>query len=140
MALYHYAHDVTLKPGAKDFLNLLKLKNIKIALATSNCTLLIETALKKNNIYNLFDSITTTNEVKRGKDFPDIYLLAAQKLNLQPEHCVVFEDILPAVKGAKSAGMKVVGVHDFYSEYQKKDIVDLADIYISRYDELTEVV
>ncbi|WPC41828.1 HAD family phosphatase [Clostridium sp. JS66] len=140
MALYHYSHDVTLKPGAREFLSLLKSKNVKMALATSNCNLLIEAALKKNNIYNFFDCITTTDEVQRGKDFPDVYLLAAQKLNLKPDQCVVFEDILPAVKGAKSAGMKVVGVHDLYSEYQKKDIINLADIYISRYDELNKVV
>ncbi|NMM62147.1 HAD family phosphatase [Clostridium sp. P21] len=140
MALSHYVNDVTLKPGAREFLLLLKSKNVKIALATSNCTLLIEAVLKKNNIYNLFDSISTTDEVQRGKDFPDIYLLAAQKLNLKPENCVVFEDILPAVKGAKSAGMTVVGVHDLYSEYQRKDIINFSDIFICGYDELTEVV
>ncbi len=140
MALCHYANDVGLKPGAREFLSLLKSKNIKIALATSNCNLLIETALKKNGIYDFFDSITTTDEVTRGKDFPDIYLLASKRLNLSPENCVVFEDILPAVKGAKTAGMKVVGVHDLYSEYQKKDIIKHADIYISKYDELIKAV
>lgn len=140
MALSHYSNDVILKPGAREFLSLLKSKNIKIALATSNCNLLIETCLKKNNIYNFFDSITTTDEVERGKDFPDIYLLSAEKLNLSPEECVVFEDILPAVKGAKAAGMTVVGVHDLYSEYQKNDIINCADIYINNYDELIEAV
>lgn len=140
MALSHYSNDVKLKPGAYEFLSLLKSKNIKIALATSNFHLLIEAALKKNNIYNFFDSISTTDEVKRGKDFPDIYLLSAQKLNLPPEKCVVFEDILSAVKGAKAAGMTVVGVHDLYSEYQKDDILNYADFYIDKYDELIEAV
>ncbi|MBC2580900.1 HAD family phosphatase [Clostridium sp. DJ247] len=140
MALYEYTHNVKLKPGAKDFLNLLKSKGIKIALATSNCHLLIETALKNNRIYNFFDSISTTDEVSRGKDFPDIYLLSANRLNLLPEECVVFEDILPAVKGAKAAGMTVIGVHDLYSDYQKKDIIELADKYICEYGELTEVI
>ncbi|MDW8801661.1 HAD family phosphatase [Clostridium sp. A1-XYC3] len=140
MAIHHYTHDVKLKAGAKEFLSLLKSKGIKIGLATSNCKLLIEIALKNNDIYHFFDSISTTDEVTRGKDFPDIYLLAAKKLNLQPEECAVFEDILPAVKGAKSAGMVVIGVHDLYSEYQKQDIINHADMYISEYNELTKAV
>lgn len=140
MAIDYYSNDVNLKPGAKEFLSLLKSKGIKIGLATSNYSLLIEIALKKNKIYDFFDSITTTDEVTRGKDFPDVYLLAAERLNLKPEECVVFEDILPAVKGAKSANMLVVGVHDLYSEYQKQDIIDCADMYISQYTELTEAV
>lgn len=140
MALQYYANDVKLKPGAKEFLSLLRSKGIKVGLATSNCRLLIETALKNNDIYHFFDSITTTDEVSRGKDFPDVYLLAAERLNLKPKDCVVFEDILPAVKGAKLADMLVVGVHDLYSEYQKEDIINCADIYISKYEELTTAV
>jgi haloacid dehalogenase superfamily, subfamily IA, variant 3 with third motif having DD or ED len=140
MAVHHYANDVKLKPGAREFLSLLKSKGIKLGLATSNCKLLIEIALKKNDIYDFFDSITTTDEVTRGKDFPDIYLLAAKRLSLKPEECVVFEDILPAVKGAKSANMLVIGVHDLYSEYQKQDIINYADMYISKYTELTKAV
>lgn len=140
MAIDYYSNDVNLKPGAKEFLSLLKSKGVKIGLATSNYSLLIEIALKKNKVYDFFDSITTTDEVTRGKDFPDVYLLAAERLNLKPEECVVFEDILPAVKGAKSANMLVVGVHDLYSEYQKQDIIDCADMYISQYTELTEAV
>lgn len=140
MAVSYYENDVKLKSGAKEFLSLLKSKGIKIGLATSNYSLLVEIALKRNGIYDFFHSITTTDEVTRGKDFPDVYLLAADRLNLKPEECVVFEDILPAVKGAKSANMLVVGVHDLYSEYQKQDIINYADMYISKYAELTEAV
>lgn len=140
MAFYQYTNHVSLKAGAKEFLSLLKSKGIKIALATSNSKPLIEIALKRNDIYHFFDSITTTDEVSRGKDFPDVYLLAAERLMLDPNKCVVFEDILPAVKGAKSAGMTVIGVHDSYSEYQKEDIVSFADMYIFQYEELIKAV
>lgn len=140
MAINQYTHHVSLKPGAREFLSLLKAKGIKIALATSNCKPLIEIALKRNDIYHYFDSITTTDEVSRGKDFPDVYLLASERLMLKPKECVVFEDILPAVKGAKAAGMTVVGVHDSYSEYQKEDIINSADMYILQYRELIEAV
>lgn len=140
MAFYQYAHKVKLKPGAKEFLALLRSRGIKIALATSNSKPLIEVALKKNDIYHFFDSITTTDEVSRGKDFPDVYLLAAEKLSINPNNCVVFEDILPAIKGAKAAGMTVIGVHDAYSDYQKDDIINLSDMYIYKYGELIKAV
>ncbi len=140
MAFYQYAHKVKLKPGAKEFLTLLRSRGIKIALATSNSKSLTEVALKKNDIYHFFDSITTTDEVLRGKDFPDVYLLAAEKLSIAANNCVVFEDILPAIKGAKAAGMTVIGVHDAYSEYQKDDIINLSDMYIYKYVDLIKAV
>lgn len=140
MALHQYINNVTLKSGAKEFLNLLKSNNIKIGLATSNCDELLEVALKSTGIYDYFDCITTTNEVSRGKNFPDVYLLCAEKLEVSPDNCMVFEDILPAVIGAKAAGMKVVAVHDLYSEPQKEDLMSLADLYIYKYDDLTQAV
>jgi HAD superfamily hydrolase (TIGR01509 family) len=138
MAFEEYAKNINLKSGAKEYLASLKAKGIKIALATSNSNMLLEASLRKNNILQYFDSITTTNEVERGKNFPDVYLLAAKKLGVSPSECIVFEDILPAVMGAKSAGMKVVGVHDIFSEHQKEDIIKIADYFISKYDELAE--
>ena len=140
IALKEYTNNVKLKPGAKEFLTLLKSNEIKIGLATSNCNMLLEVALKNNNIYDYFDCITTTNEVNRGKNFPDVYLLCAEKLEVAPAKCIVFEDILPAVIGAKAAGIKVIGVHDLYSENQKEDIMRLADLYIFQYNELTKAV
>ncbi|CAB1254777.1 HAD family hydrolase [Clostridium sp. MT-14] len=136
MLFYEYSHNISLKPGARDFLHLLKKKKIKMALATSNYKAIAETSLKKNKIYNLFDSIVTTEDVKRGKGFPDIYLLAADRLNLNPEDCAVFEDILSAIKVAKSAGMTVVGIHDTYSDYQWEDILAYTDMSIFEYTDL----
>ena len=140
MAEYEYEHNIKLKPGAEAFLKLLKTLNIKVGIATSNSSYLIEKVLKNNGIYDYFDAITTVDEVNRGKNFPDIYLLAAEKLQVNPKHCLVFEDILPAVLGAKAAGMKVIGVHDAYSEYQKDDIIKEADKYILNYHELMNAI
>ena len=137
MASYSYTHSVALKSGAMEYLTFLKSQEIKIGLATSNFPPLVEIALKKNNIFHLFDAITTTDEVARDKNFPDIYLLTAEKLQVAPNRCIVFEDILPAVKGAKLAGMKVVGVQDEYSLDQKEEIMRISDFYIEKYEELT---
>jgi HAD superfamily hydrolase (TIGR01509 family) len=133
MAVAHYHEDVKLKPGAKDFLLRLKALNIKIGLATSNSQELLRAALEANGVYELFDSITTTGEVSRGKNFPDVYLLAADKLGVTPNECVVFEDILVAVKGAKAAGMKVVGVYDESSKDDIDQVKSIANRYIESY-------
>lgn len=138
MAFDEYANNIRLKSGAKEYLSLLKTMGIKVALATSNSIELLEAVLKNNDIYEYFDVITTTNEVSRGKNFPDIYLLSAEKLGVSPEECIVFEDILPAVMGAKAAGMKVVGVNDEYSEHQRENILSAADYFIYKYEDLTE--
>ncbi|MCY6371987.1 HAD family hydrolase [Clostridium ganghwense] len=138
MALEEYKTNIKLKYGAKKYLDILKALGIKIALATSNCSLLLEAALKATGIYEYFDVITRTDEVSRGKQFPDVYLLTAERLGVKPDECIVFEDILPAVIGAKAAGMKVIGIHDDYSSYQKEDISNIADKYIYEYSELIE--
>lgn len=136
MAKSSYSNGVKLKPGVYEYLTKLKEKDIKIGLATSNYSKLVDLALSQNNIKHFFDAITTTEEVEREKSFPDIYLLTAKKLNVEPEKCVVFEDILPAIKGAKLAGMTVVGVQDEYSLDQWESIMEHSDHWIEKYDEL----
>jgi len=136
MAKSSYSNSVKLKPGVYEYLTKLKEKDIKIGLATSNYSKLVDLALSQNNIKHFFDAITTTEEVEREKSFPDIYLLTAKKLNVEPENCVVFEDILPAIKGAKLAGMTVVGVQDEYSLDQWESIMEYSDHWIEKYDEL----
>ena len=83
-----------------------------------------------------FDSITTTDEVSNGKDCPDVYLLAANKLGINPKDCLVFEDILPAVQSAKAANMKVVAVEDKDCVDSKEDLIKYADKYIHSFVEL----
>ena len=135
MAIDYYSNNVRLKPGVMDYLKYLKKKNIKIGLATSNNLLLIEAVLKSTGIYEYFDCITTTDETKKNKSNPDVYLLAA-KLNVPSKACVVFEDIPEAVKGAKLAGMAVIAIYDD-SSANKKDILSrLSDKYIYDYNEL----
>lgn len=136
MAYNEYSNTVGLKPGAKEFLEGLKNRGIKLGLATSNSHVLLEAVLKRNGVFEYFDSITTTIEVNRGKNHPDIYLLSAEKLGAAPEECIVFEDILPAVLGAKAANMTVVAIYDVYSEYQKEDLLKTADYFIYEYEEL----
>lgn len=136
MAYYHYSTDIKLKEGVVEFLKFLKESNIKIGLATSNSRDLLEVVLKNNNIYDYFDAITITDEVSVGKHEPDVYLLAAKKLNLSPSECLVFEDIVQAIKGAKKAEMKVVGVADSRNIDDRDEIISLTDKFITNFNEM----
>jgi HAD superfamily hydrolase (TIGR01509 family) len=139
MAFYEYSTTIRLKDGAKEYLNFLKNKNIKLAIATSNSRLLAEAALKNNDIYEYFDAIITGDDIMVSKASPDIYILAAEKIGLSPRECAVYEDILIAIKSAKSAGMKVVGIHDDFSQGDMENIMEVADHYINQYDEIYNV-
>ncbi|WP_300382204.1 HAD family phosphatase [Clostridium sp.] len=138
MAFYYYSNKIFLKKGVLEYLKQLKENNIKIALATSNSIPLLEATLKNNGIYQYFDAISTSEEVNKSKENPDIYLLSAKKLGVDPKDCLVFEDIPQAVKGAKIAGMKVYAVYDKSSESNKEELVKLADKYIYNFNELIQ--
>lgn len=133
MAYHEYSNCINLKEGAYEYLLHLKKNNIKLALATSNAEELTEAVLKKNNIYNLFDAFTYTSEVDKPKSCPDVYLLAAEKLDVKPENCMVFEDILSGILGAKKAGMKAYGVYDESSKENIDLIKEKADGFIEKW-------
>lgn len=131
-----YAKDVTLKPYAKEYLEILKKQNVRLAAATASDASLFEPCLIHNEILQYFDTIVTVRDVERGKGFPDIYNLAAEKINLSAEDCAVFEDILKGVEGAKAGGFLAVGVEDTHSAFEKEKIQASADIYIKSWREL----
>ena len=62
-----------------------------------------------------------------GKDQPDVYLLAASRLGVEPGECTVFEDLLIGMRSAKSVGMKVWAMHDDSSDADWPEICELAD-------------
>ena len=130
------SHQVRLKPNAKEYLLFLKGRGIKLGTASSLPRVLADPALKKNGVYHLFDAFTTTDEVGRSKEYPDIYLLAASKLGVQPGNCIVFEDILPGIKAVRAAGMHPYGVYDRSSEHHQEEIRALAEVYIRDFGEL----
>lgn len=136
MAREKYEKEIKLKEGAFEFLTELKKSGVKIGLATSNSYELATASLKANGILDLFETITITNEAPRGKNFPDVYLLAAERLNVEAKDIAVFEDIPTAVEGAKKGGFTVVGVSDSYSSHHKEEMMDKSDLFIESYAEL----
>lgn len=136
MAKQAYHNKINLKPYVAEFLEMLKGKNICMAVATSLSLELAIPALKRNGIYHYFDKVVNCEQVKRGKGFPDIYLKAIEQTGYTPNECVVFEDILQGVKGAKSGGFFVVGVYDEESKSDHSQIKKLADMFVNSFQEL----
>lgn len=130
MAIYEYSKNVGLKKQAHEYLLHLKKRNIKLAVATGLPEILYKPCLLNNGILDLFDSLCSTDHVKRGKEYSDVFLLAAEQLSVSPDKCIVFEDVLPAVMSAKQAGMIVYGVYDKYSEDVRSKIMSIADGYL----------
>ena len=127
MARFAYEHTVRLKTGVRELLMWLNERKIKMGIATSNSASLFEPCLHNNNIHHLFHSFTETSDVSRGKEFPDVYIEAAKKIGCKPEECVVFEDIIPALKSAKNGGFSTIGVWEEKWGYTKKELMDVCD-------------
>ena len=136
MAYKKYTTEIPLKPGVRAFLDVLKSKNIPCGIATSNSRILTEAILKSHQVENYFSVMVTGDEITNGKPDPEVYLEAAIKLGVAPEHCLVFEDIPFGIMAGKRAGMTVCAVEDDYSMNDMEEKIRLADFYIKSYEEL----
>ena len=105
-----------LMPGVMDFLQTLAAYQIRTALVTSSLPEKVENVFEQLNLSGLFHEIVTADLIEHGKPSPDCYLLAAEKLQLLPENCIVFEDSASGVKAAHDAGMTVIGINDPIAE------------------------
>lgn len=106
--LINNLNENDLLPGAKNFLERLKEKKVKISLCSAS-----KNALKVINnlkIDRFFDVIIDGNMISKSKPDPEIFLLAAKKLNVKPEDCIVFEDAEAGIQAAHKANMFAVGV------------------------------
>ena len=113
--------------GAKQYLESLRKKSVKIALgsASKNAPMILE----KLHITELFDAVVDGNSVSNAKPDPEVFLKAAELLQLSPEECVVFEDSQAGIDAAKTAGMGTVAI-------DKSGVLKGADKYVMCLGEL----
>jgi HAD superfamily hydrolase (TIGR01509 family) len=100
------------KPGLDALLDLLEARRIPKAVATSTKRQRAENQLRALGLLSRFGAIVGGDEVATGKPAPDIYLLAAQRLGVEPAHCVVLEDAEAGIVAATRAGMQAYLVPD----------------------------
>lgn len=138
MAYDIYATRVFLKPGALKLLREMKARGMKLGIATSNHIDLAMAALVSNQVEGMFDCILTSCDVAKGKPAPDVYLAVADQLQVEPEECIVFEDVPMGILAGKNAGMQVCAVEDAFSLERKNEICGLADYYIRDFYEVLD--
>ncbi|WP_304224409.1 beta-phosphoglucomutase [Gracilinema caldarium] len=118
-----------LLPGTWEYLNMLKTAQKKVALgsASKNASFI----LQKLKIYHYFDVIIDGNLVSKAKPDPEVFVKAADGLDVPYQKCVVFEDSQAGIMAAKSAGMNVVAVGN-------RELLPGADWYVQDLSQIIE--
>lgn len=111
--------------GVIEFLTAAESLGIKMAVATAAPVTNVEYILDGLDLRRFFQAITTAADVTHGKPNPEIFLKSAEKLNIEPENCLVFEDAVGGFEAAHRAGMKSVGIATVNSI---EDILQLASV------------
>ena len=131
-----YINEVPAKPYVKEYMEKLKSEGVKIGVATSGYPELWQHALKRLGMLHLIDGFALTSETGVNKSQPDVYLLAAERIGVEPSRCMVFEDIVSGIIGAKKGGMMATAIYDDLNKAQTEEFKKLADRYIVSWKEL----
>lgn len=136
LAFEFYAEHVGYKEGARDFLVWCKNNGIKTGIATSNSYTLYKAVADRLGIAELVDEVVTSEDVNCGKPNPECYLKVAAKLGVEPEKCIVFEDLCLGLQAGKNAGMRTCAVWDSYSDMQDSEKHIIGDYYIDSFNDI----
>lgn len=121
--------DSEVLPGVKSFLVHLRKAGIKIALGSASKNAM--TIMNNIGMKDYFDAIIDGTKTSRAKPDPEVFLLGARELGVDPAKCVVFEDAEAGIEAAKAAGMFAVGIGS-------KEILRQADAVIGSFEELEQ--
>lgn len=95
-------------PGVEKVIDFLIAEEVPIALGSASKN--ARSILEKTDLFKKFDVIIDGNDVKKAKPDPEVFLIAAARLSIEPEDCIVFEDSLAGVKAANTANMVSIGI------------------------------
>lgn len=136
----YYRNQASLKPGVGGFLEFLKKNGVKMCVATATDRELIVPALKRNGIDGYFSGMFCGDDVKTGKDSPEIFMKALELLGTDIESTWVFEDALHAAETARSAGFKVAGIYDCHTTQNPLLLRQTAHVYLKSFEELDLII
>ncbi len=116
-----------LLPGAMDTMDELKKRDIKVAVGSSSKN--TPTILEYIGLSDYFAAVSDGNQIKNSKPDPEVFLLAAEKMGMSPEECLVVEDAAAGVEAALNGNMKALGVgsaaDDTRAHLQAKDLSEI---------------
>ncbi|EDM35133.1 hypothetical protein PBAL39_16666 [Pedobacter sp. BAL39] len=134
-SLFRKIYEPHVEPiaGITEFMADLVAHGVQLGVATSAPYANLELILSKVDIRKNLGSILASEDVKKHKPDPEVYLKSAANLDVQPAQCIVFEDSFSGISAALNAGMKVVGVLTSH----KKEELPTCDLYIEDYTTLS---
>ncbi|HSJ11562.1 MAG TPA: beta-phosphoglucomutase [Gillisia sp.] len=97
-------------PGVQEVLDFFLENNIPVALGSASKN--ARSILEKTGLYQKFTAVVDGNDVEKAKPDPEVFLIAAARLNVEPGNCIVFEDAQAGIQAANSAGMISIGIGD----------------------------
>jgi len=115
---------IEIMPGVEAFIKFIYSKKIPLALASSSYPDVIELVLAKTGLKKYFSVVVNSTMAGKSKPAPDIFLLTANLLKVNPEECLVIEDSTNGIQAAKNAGMYCVAFAGPGSELQDQSRAD----------------
>lgn len=106
-----------LMPGVAEVLPLFRAAGLRLAIVTGAGRVGVEATLRAHELHGVFETIVTSDDVKRSKPAPECYLLAAERLGLPPSACVAIEDTEHGVAAAAAAGVPCLAVPNAMSRH-----------------------
>lgn len=119
-------------PGVLDFIQYTKKEGYKVGLVTSSPASKVKVALAQLSLEDAFDTVITSDSIKKGKPDPMGYVLAKNNLGVLSSECAVFEDSFTGIKAATYAFMRVIGISttlsaDYLKDYTYAVVSDFSD-------------
>jgi HAD superfamily hydrolase (TIGR01509 family) len=130
-----YRENLPLIPGAREAVERLAAR-WPLGIASSSNRPLIDATLELAGLAHLFRATVSSEEVPRGKPAPDVYLEAARRLGVAPEHAAAVEDSHAGIRSAKAAGMRVVAIPNPSYPPDEAALAE-ADVVLNSISELT---
>ncbi len=121
--------------GVIEFLAASKSLGIKMAVSTAAPVMNVEFILDGLDLRKYFQAVVTAADVKEGKPNPEIFLKSAEKLNVEAQSCLVFEDAIGGFEAAHRAGMKSIGI----ATVNSIDEILKLDSVVEAHDDFTEL-
>lgn len=122
------------RPGFDEFVEGLKASGILVALATSNTWEVTNEILEKQGLQDVFENITTADEVAFNKPDPDLFIISAEKLGIERDLCLVIEDSPAGITAAHRAGMKAIGIAETDED---EEVLNKAELIVQGFADLT---
>ena len=131
--------DIPAKPYVREYLELLRKNGVRMCVGSATERDRIESVLRRLSLRDFFEFVVTTVDVGCGKNKPDLFIEAAKRFGVNDYSGVtVYDDHLPAMKAAKSACFRVVGVYDKVGEQQVEVAKEVCDIFSYDFEALTK--